>query len=206
MRWFTVKCMNDFCDILVLMRLTEVWWSHGHIEFNICHNSTVNKAVTGSLPAETAACGLLLLLWPESDFAAMCSLLICFHSLKSQAAPCCGQDFLCRYWCEHSFFKHRALSVSLCQNTPTEAKKGKKPPDPRPRHKSSLRLFPFYMHVSLSCRQQNRPFFWWSRTWCHTACISGTGRPSRGKTGCYTTRWAGKSQHEQQQTVVYNWF
>lgn len=27
--------------------------------------------------------------------------------------------------------------------------------------------------------KQNRPFFWWSRTWCHTAYISGTGR--RGK-------------------------
>lgn len=29
---------------------------------------------------------------------------------------------------------------------------------------------------AVTCLQKpNRPFFWWSRTWCHTAYISGTG-------------------------------
>lgn len=106
-------------------------------------------------------------------------------------------DTHCYYFSEKR--QHRGLSVSPRQNKPTEAKVWKKKTSTRvsPQMKWSLRFFSFYVslfcsfrrrdgrYVLTCCRvvvqqqKQHRPFFWWSRTWCHTAYISGTGR--RGK-------------------------
>lgn len=136
------------------------------------------------------------------------------HFLKSQAAPCCGQDFLCWSWCEHSFFKHRterkrqhrALSVPLCQNTPTEAKKGKKASQSTAQTQLQPPIVPI-LHACIPQLSSTKQTFLLMKSNLVSHCMHlGHWKTERkGKTGCYTTRWAGKSQYKLLCKTGFKW-
>lgn len=86
---------------------------------------------------------------------------VCLHAKTNQQKPKCGKKHRLVFHCRRN--EAWDSSVSTCRSSAH----------------SEAETAVMCWRVVVQQQKQHRPFFWWSRTWCHTAYISGTGR--RGK-------------------------